>query len=735
MSKRRVYRKNRPISAALIEPLELRALLSAILPNPIAYPLLNAVPADGSLADGSTTPPASAYSPAQIKSAYGISNIKLSGVVGDGSGQTIAIVTAFDDPALVSSTSANFAGSDLHIFDKQFGLPDPSFTKVEQTPGMGSDTGWSEEAALDVEWTHAIAPAAKIVLFEASGAGAVQLLDWGVSTAAHYAGVSVVTTSFGFGEFSSETSYDTFFTTPSGHSPVTFVASTGDNGAPGIYPAFSPNVVAVGGTHLAIVGSSYQSESAYSGSGGGVSSFESKPSYQSSETQDPFDRTIPDVAFDGDPNTGVDVYDSNNGGFPGWYKIAGTSFSAPAWAGLIAIADQGRASAGLAALDGRSQTLPKLYSLPALDFHDITSGNNGFAVGPRYDLVTGRGTPIAHLLVPGLAGVSSTGPATASISGTIYTDANSNGKLDSGETGLAGVKLYVDTHKNGAIDSGEPTFTTTSTGAYTFSNLPAGATEIREVLPSGYKLTRPTVGFYNITLTAGQKVTGENFGNAKVTTALPGSIAGTAFLDANGNGILDSGESGFSARIYMDINKNGIFDSNEPSYPTSSNGVYKLNGIPAGTYELREVLPSGYRLTDAPLGYIQVTVGNGAAVTGVNFGNAKVTSTTAKTIGSISGFVYVDANSNGKLDTGEKPLAGVTMFIDTNHDGKLDNGETFTITDSAGYYYLGVTTASTFRVVEIIQSGYHLTNPTAGFYDIQVNGGWNVKNENWGNLL
>ena len=92
------------------------------------------------------------------------------------------------------------------------------------------------------------------------------------------------------------------------------------------------------------------------------------------------------------------------------------------WAGLVAIADQFRAAAGLPPLDGPTQTLPRLYQLSAADFHDVTAGNNGFAAGAGYDLATGRGTPVANLLVQDLAGVSepattlafTSGPASAS---------------------------------------------------------------------------------------------------------------------------------------------------------------------------------------------------------------------------------------------------------------------------------------------------------------------------------
>ena len=120
-------------------------------------------------------------------------------------------------------------------------------------------------------------------------------------TAASLPGVSVVSMSFGSSEFSYEKDYDSAFTTPCGHEGVTFVASTGDSGSPGEYPAFSPNVVAVGGTSLQLnADSTYQSETAWSYSGGGISAYETEPTYQQS-IQSTGQRTIPDVAFDADP--------------------------------------------------------------------------------------------------------------------------------------------------------------------------------------------------------------------------------------------------------------------------------------------------------------------------------------------------------------------------------------------------------------------------------------------------
>jgi subtilase family serine protease len=604
-----------------IERLENRQFLSVS-----ALPLAMATPLVGTLADGTTTP--SAISPATLRAVYGINNIKLNGITGDGSGQTIAIVIANDAPGFVNSGTSGFDNSDLHIFDQQFGIADPpSFTKVEQYAGLSPDTGWSEEAALDVEWTHAIAPGAKLLLLEGSDASTSSLFNWAIGTAKSYSNVSVVTMSFGFNEFAGETSYDSLFTTPSGHTGITYVASTGDQGAPADYPAFSPNVVAVGGTVLTLSGSSYGSETGYDSSGGGVSDYESKPSYQSSVTQSWANRTTPDVSFDGDPNTGVDVYDSYNGGYANkWYKIAGTSFSAPAWAGLIAIADQGRVIAGKTSLDGATGTLPTLYSLPSSDFHDITSGFNGYSAGPGYDLVTGRGTPIANLLVPALAGISSgtTSTNTASISGEVFNDANDNAKLDSGDSGFSGVKIYLDTNNNDVLDSGETSITTSSSGTFTFSNLPAGTYHLRDVLPSPsywYKQTTPSSAVYTITLTAGQKVSSENFGIYKYP---PASISGYVYLDNNDDKKYDSGDTAMAGvKVFLDTNDDGKLDDGEYATTTNSSGYFYFGNLPPGVYRFMEILPSGYHLTNPTVGYFTVTVAAGAVVKNEDFGNLK----------------------------------------------------------------------------------------------------------------
>ena len=218
----------------------------------VAHPLLSRVhtlaapekgggnPGGGNPGTGS--PPSSALTPAQTRNIYGftaISNL--------GAGQTIAIVDAYDDPNIFS---------DADVFDKQFtttlggsttyysayGASTSWLTKVYASGSQPSgNTGWGQEISLDVEWAHAIAPGAKILLVEARSNSFADLLaayDYAVGQ-----GAKVISNSWGGGESSGEQSYDSHFTA----SGVTFVFSAGDSGNQS-YPAASPNVVAVGGT-------------------------------------------------------------------------------------------------------------------------------------------------------------------------------------------------------------------------------------------------------------------------------------------------------------------------------------------------------------------------------------------------------------------------------------------------------------------------------------------------------
>jgi subtilase family serine protease len=362
------------------------------------------------------------YTPAQIETAYGFNQISFDGgtVAGSGQGQTIALIETYNDSTLVQ---------DLDNFDAAYGLQNPGSTwslsvvgENGGAPPTTSSTGSATlETALDLEWAHAIAPQANILVVEASSAYDSDL-DAAVQYAASATGVSTVSISYVRQEESSvDLSENSVFTTPANHQGVTFVAASGDDEIV-TYPSASPNVLGVGGTTLTLnADNSYNSETvwndSYGATGGGHSKYELEPAYQAFEGI--IYRTTPDVAFDADPATGFDIYAN---GVDSPEVVGGTSAGAPAWAALLAIADQGRVLNGLGTLDGPSQTLPMLYDLLGTPlysqaFNDVTVGDNGrVSAGPGYDRVTGLGTPQANVLVQYLAGdISVPEPATVAM--------------------------------------------------------------------------------------------------------------------------------------------------------------------------------------------------------------------------------------------------------------------------------------------------------------------------------
>jgi subtilase family serine protease len=322
------------------------------------------------------------FAPIQIRHAYGFDQLTATGA-----GQTIAIVDAYGSPTIQK---------DLNTFCTQFHLP-LTTVQIAYPTGKPSQAngGWALETSLDVEWAHAIAPGATILLVVAKTATYGNLLTAVDYAAGHARQVSM---SWGSSEFSSETSYDYHFNQPG----VTFTASSGDNGAGVEWPAASPYVTSVGGTTIYLDSqNNLIGESGWSGSGGGISSYEVEPSYQS-VWQSTALRTVPDVSYDADPSSGVAVYDSTSySGYTGWWEVGGTSAGAPQWAALVALTNAGHTSS-LGQANGTLYSLSKSTGYASC-FDDVTSGNNGsYAAGTGYDLVTGIGSPLANALVPDL---------------------------------------------------------------------------------------------------------------------------------------------------------------------------------------------------------------------------------------------------------------------------------------------------------------------------------------------
>ncbi|MBG6222878.1 MULTISPECIES: S53 family peptidase [unclassified Janthinobacterium] len=394
------------------------------------------------------------YSPAQIRAAYDLPALPAAGTALTpaqaaqlGAGQTIYIVNAMHNPN---------AAAELALFNQKFGLPGCTskviatnatlplppastngceFSIVYNTPAStmtatapAYNSGWAMEIALDVQWAHATAPLARIVLIEAPDASVNSLL--GGVRLANLMGPGVVSMSFGAAEGNWTASVDSAFTGKN----MTYLAATGDSGNGVSWPSVSPNVLAVGGTTLSYSGSGVRSETAWSGTGGGISAYTPLPSYQTANVpglSNLLRRNVADVAFNADPATGQYTAVMTPGSSTAsWLSVGGTSLSTPQWAGLVAIANANRAlqaktALGLAhtMLYGQIATVPGTF---ASSFADITRGSNGTCgvctarIG--YDPLGGLGTPNVKNLLASLSGgqIAPTAPvvAPASISGT-----------------------------------------------------------------------------------------------------------------------------------------------------------------------------------------------------------------------------------------------------------------------------------------------------------------------------
>jgi subtilase family serine protease len=352
------------------------------------------------------------FTPEQIRGAYGVSSTF------QGKGITIAIIDAYYHPT---------AAHDFDVFSRQFGLPTIAggcgcFQQVSDTggdpSGYGQNAGWGTETDLDIEWAHAMAPAAKILLIEtqdnttlyngfAYAAAHAQVISdsWGASEAAIGAGP--------------EAGLDAILQGAGATAAV--LASAGDTLSPAGYPALSPYVLAVGGTALTVSGTcgttnwaakgcSYGSETTWndiaSGTGGGLSLYETTPAYQASFCGAVANtnqctggvRGVPDISLVAAASTPVAIYDSTtSGGSVNWYGVGGTSLSSPALAGMIADADAARhivlTTSSLAVRFNYTAATANAGS-----YHDVTTGNDDPGSGCCYagagwDLTTGVGTP------------------------------------------------------------------------------------------------------------------------------------------------------------------------------------------------------------------------------------------------------------------------------------------------------------------------------------------------------
>ena len=487
----------------------------------------NVKPRKGILAD--TAP--SGYGPSDLQSAYNLPSDTA------GSGQTVALVEAYDDPS---------AEADLGVYRAQYGLPacttaNGCFKKVNQKGQQydypTSSASWAEEISLDVDMVSAACPNCHILLVEASSASIANVgkaVDEAVALGAKYVSNSYGTS----GESAAETGWDRYYN----HPGVAVTASAGDSGYGVYYPAASRYVTAVGGTTLTRRPNVPRgwTETVWDGTGSGCSKYEPKPAWQTDTGC--AHRTDNDVAADADPNTGVAVYDS---GLGGWNVFGGTSVASPLIASTYALA--GTPVGG---------TYPSSY--PYADpsaLHDITSGHtlNGFchpsylcSARPGYDGPTGWGTPAV----------------VAAFTGPPHGDLD--GQVTSASTGkpVAGATVTVD----------GTSVTTDSTGEYDLP-LPAGS---YDVITSAYSYNPATS---NAVAIAQGATTTENI----ALTPQPTVMISGKVTDGSGQGWP------LEARITL----NGIPGT---SYTDPYTGRYTLTVLPSQAYTMHiTAVSAGYR--------------------------------------------------------------------------------------------------------------------------------------------
>lgn len=365
------------------------------------------------------------YHPSDIQAAYGIP--------ANSGSNAIAIVDAYSD---------HFIQSDFNTFSQQFGLPTETSSDITSWSNThlqvvyaggtkpAENASWSSEESLDVEWAHAVAPGAKIYLVEAQDNSNAALAD-AVRVAAQLPNVKQVSMSYGSdSEVAGEQSEDSVYTQPG----VVYFASTGDYAGVRGYPSMSPNVVAVGGTKIAILSGHVQGLSAWAQSGAGASTIVPRPSFQNGVTGAVGNfRGTPDISSVGDPATGVAVYSSFD---DGWIVVGGTSLSTPVCAAIANARGNFSASSPneLSRLYGQiGQTTLRDVTVGTINVvdgtnHQLTGEVLRASVG--YDLASGLGEPVGLLGSAGTQTTALPGSLSSSVGSSLGGGVNSLNAAD-----------------------------------------------------------------------------------------------------------------------------------------------------------------------------------------------------------------------------------------------------------------------------------------------------------------
>ena len=269
------------------------------------------------------------------------------------------------------------------------------------------------------------------------------------------------------------------------------------------------------------------------------------------------------------------------------------------------------------------------------------------------------------------------------VTGTVFVDSNLNNVKESGEEGLLGWTVFVDTNDDGLLTDGEPIGFTDSDGDYVIDDVVPGSHKVYEELQGGYGPVgsglfplQSASRFRQVTVVAGGSVRAE-FAN---TLSQVGTIQGTVWNDTNGDGIRQSTESPFANHpAFIDLDSNGMQDASEPVRLTDSSGFYTFQDIRIGSYLVTESPISGYSSAYGYSNTRSVSV-SARSLNTIDFFNLQPKP------GTVSGKIFNDVNSDGKITLPEPGLQDWTVYIDSNNNAVPDPSELSAVTDIQGNY-------------------------------------------------
>ena len=337
----------------------------------------------------------------------------------------------------------------------------------------------------------------------------------------------------------------------------------------------------------------------------------------------------------------------------------------------------------------------------AYSFVNIRSGVYAVTQSVPAGYITAEGRPAVVQTIVVRNGVHNVDfynlqPLLGSLTGTLWNDADGNGLFGAAELPLPAWTVFLDANNNGTLDPTEQQTTTAADGGWAFNSLPYGTKTVRVVTPTNWAVTSPAAGFSTFRLLNGENRTGLNFGVRERV----GTIRGTVWNDANGDGFQSTGETPQTGvTVFLDLNSDGLPGTDEPAAVSGLDGAWEFLKVPIGTWRVTEILPAGWvsAVGRPSVSAVSVTIGGVSSATFFNLQPLP---------GSVSGIVFDDVNADGVLNGTDSLLPGWTIFADSNANAVLDAGETFAISDALGAYSLPGLPYGNTTVRQIPQTGF-----------------------------